>query len=166
MQLRMVFTLAVVVTFSMCAALLCVKGSARPADFKQVPPHAQQLARMISAYEVLEAHFAIMEEDADVRSLIAETCDATLENADVGVTWSYRHFDLELRPKQELSDFEQLATRRLQAESEGPREFWSEDHTRYVRAVVANTANCVRCHDPGDDKQIGFVSIEFKEPSW
>lgn len=170
--MRRLITTALVAVATVAVSIVLLSGSAPAghADSEAVPPHAQQLARMISAYEMLRYHFETWDQAHDARALATEMCDGIAESSDVGVTWTSRHFDLAAdRASQKPNEFELSSMRRLQTAANGLREIWSDDHTQYVRAVSATHANCTRCHvmkTPRDDKLIGFTSVQFSKDVW
>jgi hypothetical protein len=169
--MRRLNTTGLMAVAAVVVSVIFLSGNApaRRANSETTPPHAQRFARTISTYEMMRHHVELWDESADVRALVTEMCDAMTQSSDVGVTWTSHHFGLDAsRAGQKPTEFEVDSMRRLQTPANGPREVWSDDHTRYVRAVLATHANCSRCHvkPSGEDSLIGFVSLEFSEPLW
>jgi len=167
---RLVGALVAAAAVSACAVLLFAEDPQRSAESRGVPPRTQQLARIIAAHELLKHHFALFEADEQGRLLVTQMCDAISQGAEVGVTWSSRQLPREAKDDdRKPSEFEQAALRRLTAEKDGPREVWSDDRTRYVRAVTVTHKHCTGCHEPvglEEGDLIGFTSIRFSSPMW
>jgi hypothetical protein len=123
---------------------------------------------------MMKRHAALFwEGDPNMRKLLTITCDSIVQDADVGVSWTSRHFGLDAtRSFVKRNAFEERAMARLRNGSNGQREVWSEDHRQYILAVVAKSDNCAKCHEGTNlaglakGAVLGFTSLEFSKDFW